>query len=199
MFKILGKLPREPFVACSGGPDSMAVVSFLRRTRPVRILHFNHGTEHGMEAEEFVKKYCFDNNIELFVGKKDREREGNESPEEYWRKLRYSFFYKFKEPIVMCHNLDDQVEQWVFSSLRSSPKLIPYKHGKYIIRPFMLNKKEEFVDWCKKHNVPYIVDPSNNSLKYSRSYIRTKMMDDILHINPGIHTMIRKKVSKLEL
>ena len=71
MLEFIGKLPRRPCVAVSGGPDSMAVLDFLSRKNPV-VLHFNHGTQHGEDAELFVRDYCKENNLELHVGQISR-------------------------------------------------------------------------------------------------------------------------------
>lgn len=141
MIHFLGKLPRNPAIAVSGGADSMAILDFLSRKDPL-VLYFNHGTSHGDDAEEFVRGYCEKNGFRYVIGRADRERTKGESPEEYWRNIRYGFLDKFAAeiPVITCHNLDDQVEQWIFSSFHGNPKLIPYRRGG-VIRPFMLTKK----------------------------------------------------------
>ena len=48
------------------------------------------------------------------------------------------------------------------------------------------------------HNVPYLVDPSNDDTGFRRNYIRHHFMPHALEINPGIHKMISKKVSEDE-
>ena len=63
MIKLQGKLPHRVYVACSGGVDSMAAVDFLSRKHDVFVLHFNHGTEHGHKAMQFVEKYCKEKDI----------------------------------------------------------------------------------------------------------------------------------------
>ena len=56
MIKILGNLPAKVYVACSGGPDSMAVLDFLvRGKREVTVAHFNHDTPFGRFAEKFLR------------------------------------------------------------------------------------------------------------------------------------------------
>ena len=75
MIKILGKVPEKVYVACSGGPDSMAILDFLiRGKRDVTVAHFNHDTPFGRFAENFVKGYCKDNSIELVIGNIQREK-----------------------------------------------------------------------------------------------------------------------------
>ena len=62
----LGNLSRRCYLACSGGPDSMAILDFLRKgNREVTVLHFNHGTEHGNQADEFLTDFCGRNNIPI--------------------------------------------------------------------------------------------------------------------------------------
>ena len=51
MINILGSIPKKVTVACSGGPDSMAVLDFLvKGKKDITVAHFNHGTDHGNEA-----------------------------------------------------------------------------------------------------------------------------------------------------
>ena len=58
MIRILGRLPEKIYVACSGGPDSMAVLDFLvKGKRDVTVAHFNHDTPFGRFAEKFVKQF----------------------------------------------------------------------------------------------------------------------------------------------
>ena len=53
MIRILGNIPNQVTVACSGGPDSMAIIDFLRKGRKgVTVAHFDHGTDHGISARD---------------------------------------------------------------------------------------------------------------------------------------------------
>ena len=199
MLNFIGKIPRQHFyVACSGGSDSMVLVDFLKKypKNNFDILHFNHGTEYCQEAEDFIIDYCKQNNIELHLGKINRERNKEESQEEYWRNCRYEFLSKFSnEPILMAHHLKDCIETWVMTSLNGNPQLIPYYNPKYnIFRPMLLVSKDEIEDWIKRHNVKYIFDKSNLDISLKRNYVRNIMMKDIYHISPGIETILKKKI-----
>lgn len=193
--ELIGTVPHEIYIAVSGGSDSMAALDFLLKGRRyVQVLHFNHGTEHGAEAEKFVTQYCFKNSIPLYVGYISREKLSTESPEEYWRNERYNFFNQFTDkPIVMAHNLDDQAEQYLMSSMHGKQHLIPYRRNN-VIRPFITTTKSCLLNWCTNKDVPFIVDPSNSSLDYMRSYVRTELMPRALHVNPGLLTVVKKKV-----
>jgi tRNA(Ile)-lysidine synthase len=204
MIQLQGKLDRGINVACSGGVDSMAAVDFLRRNHNCNLLFFDHGTDTSTDAKQFLQDFISDKNREyketpnatsltLEMGAITRSKEKKESWEEYWRNERYAFFQSVQEEVITCHHLDDCVETWIWSSMHGKGKIIPYRNQK-VIRPFRLNRKAEFVNWCRTHNVPWIEDISNEDTNYMRNYIRKELVDKCLVINPGLSTVIRKKV-----
>ena len=115
----LGRIPRNVTLACSGGPDSMAALSFLLHGRKnVTVAYFDHGTRHGSEALSFLKDYCSDNSLPLVVGDISSEKKPKDkSLEEWWRDERYKFFFSFPGKKITCHHLNDVAEGWIFSSL----------------------------------------------------------------------------------
>jgi len=199
MIKIQGKLPKKFYLACSGGVDSMVALDFFTRKHEVVVLHFNHGTEHGRQAEKFINDYCNKNSIECLTGDIGRESiPPGINREAWWREKRYRFFDQYPGyPVVTAHHLDDCVETWIYSSLRGKGHIIPYRR-KHVIRPFRLNRKRDFELWAAMKNVPYIQDDSNEDIHYTRNYIRHKMMENVLAVHPGIHKTIAKKVREDE-
>ena len=203
MIKLLGKVPDNITIALSGGPDSMAALSFLNNgKRSINAVYFNHGTTHAEKAESFVTAYCRDNFIPLKVGKIQNSKPPNKSKEEHWRDERYTFFTTHTSnnpiPIIMGHHLDDAVEWWIFSSLHGESKLIPYyNQATNVIRPFLLTSKKELIDWLERKNVPYVTDPSNKSDDYMRNYIRNNIVPHASHVNPGLQKVICKKYNQL--
>jgi len=199
MIKLQGKLPRKIGMAVSGGVDSMAALDFLKRNHEVVVLHVNHGTGHAEEAHAFVVKYCRQNDLEYLTHAVKGTTPPGRSREDWWREKRYSFLEKVKDfPVVTCHHLDDCVETWLFSSLHGNPKIIPYRRN-HIVRPFRKTRKRDFELWAHVHNVPYLIDPSNDDTGFRRNYIRHEMMPHALEVNPGIHKMISKKVLEDEV
>jgi tRNA(Ile)-lysidine synthase len=208
MIQLQGKLPRYVNIACSGGVDSMAAVDFLRRNHNCNLLFFDHGTETSTDAREFLLDFIETKNrqytehpnattLTLEIGNISRIKDKAESWEEYWRNERYAFLQSFDEEVITCHHLDDCVETWIWSSMHGKGKIIPYRNRK-VIRPFRLNRKAEFVNWCRTHNVPWIEDTSNEDTNHMRNYIRKELMDKCLVVNPGLHKVIRKKVLENE-
>jgi len=201
MIKLQGKLPRRLYIACSGGVDSMAIVDFLSRKHDVFVLYFNHGTEHGHRAMQFVEKYCNEKDIPWLTNIPDdnREKTPRESQEEYWRNIRYDWLERCTErDVITGHHLDDCVETWVWSSMHGTGKIIPYSRNNRIFRPFRLNRKRDLELWANLNNVPYLEDDSNTDTCYTRNYIRHDMMSNVLKVNPGIHKTIAKKVREDE-
>ena len=198
MIRLFGKVGHLTAVAMSGGPDSMAAHHFLWRLRPeVAAIYFNHGTAHGQEAEEFVRQYCKERNISLLVGRISAPRDKSQSWEEYWSAQRYAFFKTLPYQIGTAHHLDDAVETYLWGCLHGRPRFIHYqKPGcPNIIRPFLLTTKAQLLAWCRQHGVPYLLDPSNQDVKYARNRIRQNILPEALKVNPGL----AKNVSKLLL
>lgn len=193
MIRVLGEIPKGEFgLACSGGVDSMAIANFLLNGGYYpNIIYFNHNTEHGDESEQFVLNYCKRNNLKFFVGRTDLKPTSNK--EKIWSDLRYQYFSQFDFPIITCHHLDDCVETYLFSCLRGFQSVIPYSRGN-VIRPFLLNEKKVFEDWCKRKNVPFIQDESNYSVDYSRNRIRHNIVPEALKVNPGLKTVVKKMI-----
>lgn len=198
MIRILDKLPKECIIACSGGADSMAALSFLtnHNKRNVTVAYFDHGTEFGAEAKSFVQDFCHNNNLNLSIGQITEPKSKDESWEEYWRNQRYLFLHSFNLPVITAHNLNDQMENWLFTGFHGHPRLIPYQN-RNVIRPFMLALKSELIEWCKSKNIPWLEDPSNQNTNFMRNKIRHDILPEVLKVNPGFDKVIFKKVLEL--
>lgn len=195
MIKLLGNIPNNPVIALSGGVDSMAVADFIARSRSVRCAFFHHGTAASQEGFMLVASYCQHRGWPLSLGRITSPKEKVESPEEFWRNQRYSWLDSLNAPIITAHHLDDCVETYLWSMMHGTAKVIPYRRNN-VIRPFLLTPKEELVDWAKRNNVPWVEDSSNKDLKYTRNYVRHELMPKALHINPGLHKVVARKVEE---
>lgn len=202
MFKLLVPIPKEIFIAVSGGIDSMVVLDFcMMMKKQITVLNFDHGTEFGKESTTFVTDFCDKKGISLIQGKIQSNIDWlHKSKEEIWRSCRYEFFKRNSNPnnkIITAHHLNDAIETWIFTSLHGNPFLIPPKRDNFI-RPFLTSEKELFVQWAKNKKVPYLNDPSNNDSRYMRNLIRNEIVPNALRINPGLPKVIRKKYLNLK-
>tara|TARA_B100001094_G_scaffold40487_1_gene35167 strand:+ start:9252 stop:9935 length:684 start_codon:yes stop_codon:yes gene_type:complete len=217
MIRLLGRVDRSFVIALSGGIDSMVALDFLTRCnyqrfrkRNVLALYFDHRTEHGTKAREYVQNFCIRNKIPIVIGCIDRDRERGESKEAHWREQRYSFFDSWydrkhyrpvgfdsdsfrRSKIVTCHHLDDVVETYLFSSIRGNSKLIPHSRGRYL-RPFLLTKKKQIVEYAERHGVQWLDDPSNLNQDFTRNFIRHTLIPNALKVNPGLYKTVKRKV-----
>lgn len=200
MIRLLGRLPIENFyVAVSGGMDSMTLMHFLLKgKRKFTALYFDHGTDHGREAREFVREETARLGVCLEEGRIDLHAiDLSKSREENWRNQRYDFLHRYsdKGPILMAHHLNDAVETYVMSSLKGRPALIPYRNEEYnVIRPFLCTRRIKIKEWAENNGVKWIEDPSNENIVYDRNYVRHRMMPLVYHLSPGIETIVSKMI-----
>ena len=198
-FKLLGKkLPKDLYVAFSGGSDSVCFTHFLLTLGfKITLLHFNHNISLDDElAYNFTKSFAKEYSLELITDHLNKPNNEKYSPEEYQRVYRYIFLEKFNDkPILMCHTLNDNMETWLFSSINGQSKLIPYRN-KNIIRPFMLNSKQLVEKYLKENNLNYYLDSTNFNLNLPRNFIRHNLMTEIFKINKGFDSMISKLILK---
>ncbi|HAI41093.1 MAG TPA: tRNA lysidine(34) synthetase TilS [Maribacter sp.] len=195
MIRIIDKIPKNVTIACSGGIDSMVFTHFLLQgKRKVKLAHFNHDTIHSKNAQNFVEKYASDNNLQLIIGGVKGVK-GKRSLEEFWRDERYDFFSRIgSQFVITCHHLDDCIETWIMSSLHGQSKLIPYKRGEIIFRPFLMTSKKTIKDYANRKNISWIEDPSNSKTNFIRNHTRINIVPQALIVNPGLRTTIRKKL-----
>lgn len=190
-------------VAVSGGADSVAALVLLKEHfhKDVTVVHFHHGTENCEAAYQFICERYPDANIGRIRGEKGK----NESQQDFWRVERMHFLMEMSRSmgakVILGHNLDDVGETWLNSAINGKPKLIPASYGPNheIIRPFLCVKKEEFRSFLEDIKEPYFECPSNQDLKYTRNFIRHKIMPEVVKMNGGgfLSTMRNMLITRL--
>jgi len=198
MLRIIGKIPRKVTIACSGGIDSMVVAHFLLKgKREVQLAYFNHDTVHSRTAQKFVEQYADENKLNLIIGKVAGTK-NRQSMEEFWREERYKFLDSVEtEYLITCHHLDDCMETWLMSSMHGKSKLIPYKRGENIYRPFLMTTKSAIRSYAQSKGIRWIDDPSNAKTYFMRNHVRHNIVPQALKVNPGLRTTIRKKLIEI--
>lgn len=189
-------------VACSGGPDSMALLHILKNNNyNVICAHVHHNLRIESDYEyEFVKGYCLDNNIP-FEGMKIESYTNNKFSENEARKKRYDFFFKVMNKynskfLATAHHGDDLVETIIMRLIRGS-NLSGYKgfskisnYNNYtIIRPLIFYTKSDIQKYVSDNNLKCVYDKSNDSKKYTRNRIRI----DILPILKKENSLVNEK------
>ena len=120
-------------VACSGGPDSLALLDVLwslkeRLAIKVVAAHYEHGIrgKASKDDESFVKNYCLEREIPFYSASAnipELSRIRGESLETCARQMRYAFLNKLAGElrnalIATAHHADDQAETVLMHLLR---------------------------------------------------------------------------------
>ena len=173
-------------VACSGGPDSVALLSALLTITPLRsyrlrVLHVNHGLRSESDQEQdMLQTLCQQWRVPLSV-KKLRPPPGLKGIEAWAREARYTFFQESLaaaplDYIATAHTQDDQAETVLFRLMRGSARRgvagIPAVRDNWLIRPFLHCSRREIDAYTKEKNLSYVTDPSNADLRFTRNKIR---------------------------
>lgn len=184
--------PERFYVACSGGVDSMALLSFVSRSKKkFSVVHFNHGTPNANRYQSYVQRFCQKNGIPLLVAGCQPYINSDISPELYWAEQRHNFFSSLDAPVLLAHHLNDAVETWLMSCLNGKPHIMHWR-TRNCMRPLLLTPKCNLRRWCEKNNIPWIEDPTNQENGCQRNLIRNELMPKALEINPGLLTVIKK-------
>jgi tRNA(ile)-lysidine synthetase len=200
-------------VAFSGGPDSVFLYHFLNNLKKkflleISIVYINHNLRYDVENDlKFVKKFALENDVDYYVESVDVKKyakENRKSLELAARELRYEAIERVRKKInynkiATGHNLDDNVETFVFRLLRGTSltglKGIP-KIRENIIRPILEFEKKEILYFLKQNNLKYIIDYTNNENDFTRNFIRNKIFPNFEKVNPNfkqkVYTLIEE-------
>ena len=195
-------------VGVSSGPDSMCLLYILLELRKKRgfqiiVAHINHNKrEESREEEEFLKKYCLDNDV-TFESMKI-ENYGHDNFHQEARKIRYDFYKKlidkYNAPYLMtAHHGDDLIETILMRLVRGStlsgykgiPLISDMKTYK-IIRPLLYLTKDDIETFDKVNKIPYRIDKSNFSFKYTRNRYRHEMLPFLKEEASNVHLKFLK-------
>ncbi|HZJ86854.1 MAG TPA: tRNA lysidine(34) synthetase TilS [Erysipelothrix sp.] len=179
-------------VAVSAGPDSMCLLHKLTQEyQNIVVAHVNyHKRETSMRDEKTVRNYAKECGV-LFY-KKDFTQTVQHNFQHEARIFRYAFFKELYDKynasaLYLGHHLDDDLETYLmqlsdkretdYPGIKKETELFDMR----VKRPLLKYTKEELVDYCHKHHVPYEIDESNLELEYTRNKIRhdIKRMDQI--------------------
>ncbi|MDR1457045.1 MAG: tRNA lysidine(34) synthetase TilS [Puniceicoccales bacterium] len=186
--------PVKLCVACSGGSDSMALLSLLCEKKSLRhrlvVLHFNHGTR-GDASDgdaDFVQCFAADMRISFIVGCSDGTVTAH-SGEELLRRYRFRFFHRemarLSSPYLLtAHNRDDVIETFLMRLARGSSvdglvALRPVEHrldGRVYIRPLLSCSKNSLRNYLLARHIPWREDESNASDLHLRNRVRHRLL-----------------------
>ncbi len=176
-------------LALSGGPDSMCLFFLLRNwckivngELVVLIINHNLRNESLSEAKE-INKYIKKLNIHSKIISVNKNKIKNKSMNET-RNNRYNLLTSYCSKnnllhLFVAHQRDDDIETFVTRKVSGSDfeglgsiKLISTRDKINIIRPLLFFSKLDILKFNSKNNIPFILDPTNTNLNYTRASVR---------------------------
>lgn len=181
-------------LACSGGPDSLALLILLQKSGyDVQPLYVDHKTKQSKKFWKAVVKAC----KKLEISKEPIRLEiDKELPkanfEEAARKARYRALDGWLKEnefdfIALAHTIDDQAETVIFNFIRGGVEGLGgmSEITKHYWRPMLFQiRKDQTSTICDTEKVKYVQDKANKNEKYSRVQIRKNLiplMDQIMN------------------
>ena len=178
-------------VACSFGPDSMALLDMLLKEKyDVVVAHVNyHKRDVSNFEEESLRKYCKEHNVPIEVlDTVNLKCEGNF--QNWAREIRYSFFKNVLDKhncsaVLVAHQQDDLIETYLIQKQRGGYVKNPGIAEKTrifdvdIIRPLLSYSKSDLLAYDNENNVPYSIDASNLTNDYTRNKIRHEVVEKL--------------------
>ena len=191
-------------VACSGGPDSMCLLSLvnnLKTAKKIEVIcaHVNHKLRTESDEEAImVQEYCQKNDI-VFELLEITDYLTGDFSEEDARIRRYKFFdqvinkYKSKY-LLTAHHGDDLIETILMRLTRGSNlsgyagiRQVNTNESYQILRPLLTTTKEAILKYNNENAIPYRVDASNDNLKYTRNRYRHTILPFLKNEDVNVH------------
>ena len=201
-------------IACSGGPDSMCLLNLLIRLKTKKnleliVAHVNHKLRSVSDDEaKMVEDYAKKNKVTFELQELDYQN-AKFSEDDAHRK-RYKFFKslikKYKANyLVTAHHGDDLIETILMRIARGSNlngyigiKRITQNEDYVTLRPLLSTTKDEIIKYNESENIPYVIDESNDSLKYTRNRYRKNVLPFLKNEDEYIHLKYLKFSEELE-
>ena len=200
--------------ALSGGADSIFMTFLLNKISKemnfkILAIHINHmlrGKDSYLD-EEFVKKFCKENDISLKSYRIDvleYRKKNKVSLEMAGREVRYNIFedLRNRKIITKCsiaHHADDDVETILMRIFRGTGikgiEGIKKIRDNFYIRPIIFLRQNIINSFLNENKIEFIVDKSNFSFDYLRNRIRLSI---IPNINENFSTDVANNILNLK-
>ncbi len=184
----LAALPPEvraapPLVACSGGPDSLALAAATRAVRAdTCAVVVDHGLQEGSDRQAAATVALLDGlGVPATVRRVDVDGPGG--PEAAARRARYAALELARphpaSPVLLGHTLDDQAETVLLglgrgSGARSLAGMRTW-HAPWL-RPLLQVRRADTVAACTELGVTPWADPHNTDPRFTRVRLRREVL-----------------------
>ena len=186
--------PGPVVVACSGGPDSLALLGILHALSAevglvLHVAHFDHRmrSSSGRDAR-LVQRVASDLGLPSQAGAAARPpRSEGEAREARYRFLRDVARDTGAKAIALGHTRDDQAETVLLHLVRGSgvvglAAMRPRRDD--LARPLLCLMRADTATYAKAMGVRPALDPSNRSERHARNLVRLRVLPLLERLNP---------------
>ena len=181
-------------IACSGGADSVALTDAVCQLRDecgykIAVMHVEHGLrgDEALRDAAFTEKFCTERGLvfacrHIKVG--DYAKAQGLSVEDAARKLRYRELWQYVDELgadflLTAHHAGDQAETVLMQLLRGSGTAglggMQVQAGR-LMRPLLFVQRSEIEAYCRKRNLSFCHDSTNDDVHYTRNRIRKELL-----------------------
>lgn len=177
------------YVGYSGGLDSTVLLHSLV-TEPllagkIRAVHVHHGLSPNANLwQKNCQMFCEEHGIPFLAYAVSIDTQAN--IEDAARKARYQIFsslLKQNDALLLGHHQDDQAETLLLQLFRGagvdglSAMAVRKKWSSgEMLRPFLQHTKQTLALYARRHTLHFIEDESNQDERYSRNFVRHRIM-----------------------
>ena len=196
-------------VACSGGPDSIALLHLLQDIANHRHTKYELGVaivDHSIRPESKDEVLWLRNQVEslglpFYTATFDVPRLSKDqklSEETVGRQVRYQWLNEIAQSegydyIAVAHHKDDQAESVLAHLIRGTGlngligmAVVSHDYEVPVIRPLLDITKSELLDYLADRNLTYCIDSTNDDISYQRNRIRHRIIPELESINPNV-------------
>ncbi len=211
LLQLTGPRPHV-LLAFSGGVDSTllghALVRARRRLGSLRFAHVDHRLQ---AASAGWSKHCArlarSWRVPFVALRADIPHEPGDSPEARARDARYALLAGAMQPdevLVIAQHRDDQVETLLLQLLRGAgvpglaamPAIAPFGAGR-IARPLLDVGRAEIERAARAAKLTWIDDPTNTDTRYSRNFLRHRVMPALREHWPGLDRVLSRTAAHM--
>lgn len=200
-------------LAVSGGIDSIVLCELCHRAGYMFSMahcNFQLRGEESMRDEAFVRSLAQQYNCNIYVKRFETEAWAaghNISIQVAARELRYSWFYSLlngqetRAPIAnliaTAHHNDDNVETVLMNyfkgtGVRGMRGILPRQNQ--LVRPLLFASRHQIETFARENQLRFVEDSSNTSVKYTRNYLRHKIIPEIQLVFPALKENIQNNI-----
>jgi len=206
LLQLTGPKPRI-VVAFSGGLDSTVLAHLLvkqrRRLGELRLAHVDHGLQSASaDWSDRCRRQSKSWRVPFIALKASIASQRGQSLEALARDARYALLAGVLEPgefLATAQHCDDQAETLLLQLFRGAgvpglagmPSQVTFARGT-LIRPLLRYTRADLEKYANDQALRWIVDPTNDTDRFDRNYLRRHVMPKLRERWPGVVKAINR-------